>query len=189
MDYESGFDFDDGLPSGPMPGALGAEEIVHHESRRHKRGLPPAKMQVNLTSMIDVIFQLLIYFVVTATFSVGEGVITAKLPQGPGKASEEPKPPTRPLDILVTSAAGASYRISIRGAASQPTTFSELRGLLVQLQYDPERGLTAGAYEPDNPVIIKPDGEVRWQHVVNAFNAALGARYTNISFAQAQSEG
>ncbi len=176
------------MPNAPAPGGHQVYETVHHHSLRKKRGLPPVKMQVNLTSMIDVIFQLLIYFIVTATFSVGEGAITAKLPTGPGTPSQA-KPPDRPLNIILSSASSSGYRISVRGAPSQPTSFSELGELLMRLQYNPERGLTEGAYKPDNPVIIKPAGDVRWQHVVNAFNAAVRARYMNISFAQSQSEG
>jgi len=52
------------------------------------------------------------------------------------------------------------------------------------LQYDPERGLKSGVFKPGNRVVIKPGAGVRWQHVANAFNAAVRARYTNINFAQ-----
>ncbi len=142
-------------------------------------------MQLNLTAMIDVVFLLLIYFVLTANFSVGEGVILAKLPQGGGTPKESIKPPDRPLNINLTSASLAGVRISIEGAPSV-NTFSDLIRVLIGLQDDPERGRTTGAYRPDNPVIIRPDGRVRWQHVVNAFNAAIAARYSNVSFATAQ---
>jgi len=173
------------------PDAQGDSETVHHESQRQKRRknrqVGGTNMQINLTSMIDVVFQLLIYFVVTANFAVGEGVLTAKLPTGPGTPQKSKKPPERPLEIVVNSAGdiGTEYRVYIKGLAGRPNNFIELSETLVQLQYDPQRGLN-GAYKPDNPVIIKPDTSVRWQHVVNAFNAAIKARYSNISFAQAQ---
>jgi len=159
------------------------EPTVHHVSNRKRRDIEPASMQLNLTSMIDVIFLLLIYFVVTASFAVGEGTITAKLPQGTGDPSTSPKPPERPLEITLTSAGASGYRIQVPG--SVPGTFTELQQVLVNLQHDPERG-RSGVYKPDNPVIIKPGGQVRWIHVVNAFNAAVAARYSNVSFAQAQ---
>lgn len=168
------------------------EETVHHVSQRQKRrkqrGVGGANMNLNLTAMIDVVFQLLIYFVVTSSFAVGEGVITAKLPTGPGNPQTSKKPPERPLTIVVNSAGaiGTSYRVYIQGLAGRPNNFKELAETLIQLQFDPQRGLN-GAYKPDNPVIIKPDGTVRWQHVVNAFNAAVKARYSNVAFAQAGS--
>jgi len=71
------------------------------------------------------------------------------------------------------------------GGASRITNFSALSQELVSLQHDPSRGRN-GIYKPDNPVIIKPGREVRWQHVVNTFNAAVSARYSNVAFAQAQ---
>ena len=166
------------------PATREEEETVHHISRRSKRDMEPASMQLNLTSMIDVIFQLLIYFVVTASFTVGEGVITAKLPQGSGDPSTSPKPPETPLNIILTDAGVSSYRIQIDNFPSSPTTFTELQEVLIANQLNPELGRT-GNYKPDNPVIIKPNGQVRWAHVVNAFNAAVAARYSNVSFAQA----
>jgi len=182
-------------PTLPQPnlvatGSTDADETVHHQSQRQKRKrtVGGGTMQLNLTSMIDVVFQLLIYFVVTSSFAVGEGVITAKLPTGPGSPQKSRKPPEQPLKIVVNSAgdAGTSYRVYIETLAKRPNSFTELAEILVQLQHDPDRGLN-GPYKPDNPVIIKPDGSVRWQHVVNAFNAAVKARYSNVSFAQARS--
>ena len=56
--------------------------------------------------------------------------------------------------------------------------------LLEKLQYDPDIDRRSGAFKPDNPVVIRAEAEVRWQHVANAFNAAVRARYSNINFAQ-----
>ncbi len=142
-------------------------------------------MQPNLSSMIDVIFLLLIYFVSTVNFTPDEGVLTAKLPQGSGQpTTTDLAPPQRPLNILLLAAGETDCRIRIEGYPQAPTNFTELAAFLVQLQYDPAQGLNSGAFKPDNPVVIRPDAGVRWQHVANAFNAAVRARYTNINFAQ-----
>lgn len=167
----------------PNPEAAANDEpIVPHVSQRKKRGLPPARMQLQLTSMIDVIFQLLIYFIVTASFTLGEGVITAKLPQG-GAAPSTTKPPDKPLNITLTAAGTSGVSINV-GGVQRVDNFSQLIAVLERLQYDPDR-LRNGVYKPDNPILIKPAGQVRWQHVVNAFNSAVAARYSNVSFAQA----
>lgn len=160
-----------------------ATETIHHQSPRQQREIKPARMQLNLTSMIDVIFQLLIYFVITASFAVGEGIIAANLP-GAGQGSSAAELPKTPLNIIVASRGQYSYQIRIDGISQAPADFAQLGELLQSLQNDPTRG-RRGAYPPDNPIMIKPDGNVRWQHVVNAFNAAVAARYSNISFAQA----
>jgi biopolymer transport protein ExbD len=160
------------------------EDHPSHESPRSKRGLEPANMALNLTSMIDVIFQLLIYFVITASFTVGEGIITAKLPAGTGNSSEQVKPPERPINIILSSAGAYGVRVNVAEYPQAPADFNGLAEMLRRLQHNPEKGLN-GPYPDDNPVLIKPDGAVRWQHVVNAFNAAVAARYKNVSFAQA----
>ncbi len=161
----------------PMP-------TVHHRSARQRRGRPPLSMQPNLSAMIDVIFLLLIYFVSTVNFTPDEGVLTARLPQGTGQPTTELSPPPQPLNILLSPVGETGCRIQVQGYPQMPRSFAELAQLLLELQYDPERGLRSGAFEPDNPVVIRPEAGVRWQHVVNAFNAALRARYTNINFAQ-----
>lgn len=162
------------------------EDVVHHVSGRKKRGPKAANMQLNMTSMIDIVFQLLIYFIITASFAQGEGIITAKFPQGTGQAPTEEDPPDRPLRIRITPHGEAGYRLAIDGI-SAPTNFKELAGTLINLQYAPDQG-REGAYKPDNPVVIKPEGLVRWTHVVNAFNAAVKAKYSNVAFAQAKAE-
>ena len=58
-------------------------------------------MELKMTSMIDVVFLLLIYFVITASFAVGEGVITAQFPVGTGEA-DPLDPPKNPIKIIVT---------------------------------------------------------------------------------------
>ena len=173
--------------AGPVPAADPREQTVHHESQRQKRnrrGTSSAEdMQLNLTSMIDVIFLLLIYFVITSNFVINEGVLTAKLPVGTGIEQAAPeKPPDTPMNIDLTSASETAVTISLDN--QMVAGFNALRERLIELQADPDRGRT-GFYKPDNPVIIRPAGEVRWQHVVNAFNAAKAARYSNVSFATA----
>jgi biopolymer transport protein ExbD len=160
------------------------EQTVHHRSSTKRHGRPRQNMQPNLSAMIDVIFLLLIYFVSTVNFTPDEGVLTAKLPQGTGQPSTSLAPPERPLNIVLTAAGETDCRIRIEGYPESPSGFTELATFLVQLQYDPQRGLRSGAFKPDSQVIIRPEAGVRWQHVTNAFNAAVRARYTNINFAQ-----
>ncbi|MCC6580461.1 MAG: biopolymer transporter ExbD [Phycisphaeraceae bacterium] len=161
-----------------------SEQAPEHEARRAGTAPHSTNMQLNLTSMIDVIFQLLIYFVITANFAVGEGVITAKLPASETGASTA-TPPEKPLNIVVSTAGQYGYRITLEGMPHAPRNFSDLAVLLARLQYGPAN--PTGSFKDDNPVLIKPDETVRWQHVVNAFNAAVKAKYKNISFAQTTS--
>lgn len=143
-------------------------------------------MQLNLTSMIDVIFQLLIYFVVTASFTQDEGVLAAKMPQREGSSQQDIPPQELVISI---QAAGTDYVLSIEGAPNPMVPhFTALKRRLEGMQYAPERGFT-GTVKPDDPVKIRPDAKVRWQHVVNAFNAAVAAKYTDVGFAAPTSGG
>lgn len=161
------------------------DEIVGHDTPRKRREQGPARMQLNLTSMIDVTFQLLIYFVVTASFSIDEGIITAKMPSGSGPAAADVIP-DKPLTINIQSLPPVGYRIMLEGHREAPADFRQLFKALDDLRDDSAKGGKRGVYKPDNPVIIKPEANVRWQHVVNAFNAALRAKFSEVSFAQAQ---
>ncbi|MFP4222594.1 MAG: ExbD/TolR family protein [Phycisphaeraceae bacterium] len=158
---------------------------VHHRTARQRRGRPAANMALNLTAMIDVIFLLLVYFVITANFGAGEGVLTAKLPEpSEGDAAENLAPPRLPLEVhLLPSAEGVRIRI---GSARPVEGFAELGPLLEQMQRDPDEPEAEGMFAPDDPVIIRSDPRVRWQHVVNAFNAARAAGYTSVRIDRAE---
>lgn len=165
------------------------EATVHHRSTKQRRGRRAGSVgELNLTSMIDVIFQLLIFFVVTANFMIDEGVLTAKLPQGSGSPTAADDLPREKITIRLTSDPSDDALVSIeRGSPAAPVryaSFGELAADLDRLRYDPDGSRIDGIYDPDNPVLIEPGGNVRWQHVVNAFNAAITAKYTNVSFAE-----
>jgi biopolymer transport protein ExbD len=157
-------------------------DVVHHQSPRSKREVAPANMQVNLTSMIDVIFQLLIYFVLTASFALGEGVITAKVPAGSGQTAA--KPPQQELNIILSPAGANGVRITVEHQATAPRDFEELTLMLKMLQNNDTN--SAGVVPDDAPVQIKPAERVRWAHVVNAFNSAVSAKYKSVSFVPPQ---
>ncbi len=149
-----------------------------------KRGpWSPPRMGVNLTPMIDVVFQLLIYFMVGTEFKLGEEIFRMDLPRR--SASADPFDlPREPLRISVASAGLGEGRstcvIRIEGAAEQPRTFEELFEFLARHR----SGGLGGMFEPDHPIVIVPTAETRWEHAIEAYNAAARARYTNVNFAE-----
>jgi biopolymer transport protein ExbD len=146
----------------------------HHASPRLRRR--PSPQRLRLTAMIDVCFLLLIYFITTSSFPLGEGVITAKFPYGP-PPDAPPEPPHRPITIAISAVGESDYRLSVNGGADSPRRMGQLRVLLDRWRH---------TFAADNPVVIRPQGRVRWQHVTNAFNAAVAAGYENVAFAQAE---
>jgi len=161
-------------------------DTVHHESSARKREPERGVRQLNLTSMLDVTFQLLIFFVLTANFAMNEGVLAADLPQGvPPEPTDPQPPPDEPLIIVLRPVGTESVSLWIQRGPSIPEgDFQRLYEILNGWRYDKEQNPN-GMYEADNPIVIKPMPKVRWEHVVGAFNTVIRAQYTNVSFAQA----
>ncbi len=150
-------------------------QVVHHTSQRKKRRKDQPEMELQLTSMIDVIFQLLIYFVITANFMIDEGTIKATMPgqSAPPKEIQTPDPPVY-ID-LVSADDGVTYSILVDQRAV-PGGASELHGYLAAQ-------LASNRIEKDSDIQIRPQGRVRWQHVVNVFNACTRADLEKVGFA------
>ena len=140
------------------------------------------QLALNLTAMIDVVFLLLIYFLAATEFKLGEEVYRLDLPR---RGAADPFAlPREPLRIVVASIAGdSSYVLQLSGAAVTPRTFQELFEFLKQARRT--SGSLDGLFEPDHPILIEPTSTARWEHVMEAFNAAARARYTNVTFAPA----
>ena len=136
--------------------------------------------QLNLTSMIDVIFLLLIYFVITANFQVDEGVLTAQLPQGTGQPPPLDELPLEKVVIeLSTPPTDDTAAVIVRGRRRYAGV-AELQADMAAQRRGPGRSPTA-LYEADHPVVIEPAPGVRWQHTVDAFNAVVAAGYSRVA--------
>ncbi len=160
-----------------------ATEKVHHVgSKERRRNEPKEVRQLNLTSMMDVTFQLLIFFVLTAKFVINEGIIPADLPRG-GVTKETIDIPRDPLIIKLRSV-GDECIINIAGQQQINGDFEELWARLDRWQIRP--GNSSGQFEEDHPIVIRPRQGVRWTHVVDAFNQCIRAKYKNVSFAEAE---
>lgn len=136
--------------------------------------------ELNLTSMLDVTFQLLIFFVLTASFAMSEGILAAELPKLGGASSETAEePPDKPVKIRLTAAGYEQVLIQVEGQR-RVNDFEDLYQLLAGLQYNDTNA--GGIYKEDNPIIIEPGNETGWGFVVSAFNACIRAKYISVSF-------
>jgi biopolymer transport protein ExbD len=165
------------------------EVVIEHVRVRHRHHHSP-QLSLNLTAMIDVVFLLLIYFLVATDFRLGEEIYRMDLPQRAGAAVGQRDPfelDVEPLRILVTSTGPmpAEYRLHIDGPYSQPADFEQLHHFLRQRQINQTNTSGLVLFEPDQPIIIQPTRGTRWDHAMEAFNAAARARYTNITFSRA----
>lgn len=156
------------------------EDLIVHERRPRRR----PRIALNLTAMIDVVFLLLIYFMVATEFKAGEEIYRLDLPER--QAANRQLDPfdldDEPLRVRVatTGLGSASYRVQIEGPYEPVGSFDELFVFLRARRVGAASGL--GLFEDDHPIVVVPTRATRWDHAMEAFNAAARASYTNITF-------
>jgi biopolymer transport protein ExbD len=150
------------------------QQLGTRRRRDTARAIPIA---VNLAPMIDVTFLLLIFFLVTTTFERAEGVLTSEMPEDSRTPSVAL--PVSPIVIRLTPAAGIDdgCSISVDRFQEVPQTFAGLPAYLRRIQERP-------GFDAQTPVVIVAENDVRWDHVVSCWNAALRAGYEKIAFAE-----
>ncbi|MGB5492077.1 MAG: biopolymer transporter ExbD [Woeseiaceae bacterium] len=127
---------------------------------------PRTQPEVNLTSLIDVVLLLLIFFMVSTSF-VKQSQITISLPQADSAAFVE-EPPQQ-IDIMITET--GTYLINGRELINnRPET---IRNAL--------RKVSAG--NNSLPLTISADANAKHQHVVTAMDVAGRLGFTQISIA------
>ncbi len=157
------------------------EELVVPEGNPMHKLLRPAnpKYQPNIVPLIDVLFMLLLFFLLSTRFRQQEGDIPGSLPaigQSPEGAAASVE--LRPIQIQLRPV-----------GEMRDTCAYELSGMSTTLENADrlyEALITRIKNTSDEaPVVIKPDANVRWQFVVEAFNAAIRAHAKNVGFAPA----
>ncbi len=144
--------------------------------RSPSRTREKVKIQPPMTPMIDIIFQLLIFFLLTPSFQSHEGYLTTNLPkdQGPNPKTQENMERIK-IELLDEGNEGEGVSIILNDTQSLGDNFKGLRSAL--------EGYRAQGLQPSHPVLISPTMAVRHKFVVRAFDAAVMARFTRIHFA------
>jgi len=112
----------------------------------------------DLVPMIDVVFQLVVFFLMSSTFVVSPGIAL----QLPGSATTEP---------VVTE--GVNLYLYADGRlffGEQPVTFQEL-----------EDELRSGRIPPTSPVSILAESSAEYQMVIRLLDIARGAGFFQIA--------
>ncbi len=149
--------------------------------RRERRGIPErTSFALSITPMIDVVFLLLVYFLLTSGFGSNERLLrTQPAPERAQPAAESMSLEVEPLVIGLTRGDDGT-RIAlpeglarVRDAAALEVA---LRAVLLS-QASP-----SGMYAADHPVRLVPAPDVPWVDVVAAFHAVTRAGYRSIAF-------
>ena len=136
------------------------------------RRKPRENVEINLASLIDVVFILLLFFVVTTTFT-RETQLKVDLPEA---ASGTPPEQTELKQVEVLIGADGAY--SVNGKALLESNQTNLMAAL-QKESDGDNSL---------PLIISADGKTPHQAVITAMDAAgkLGFSHLRITTVEAQ---
>ena len=137
--------------------------------RRQRR----EEVSVNLTPLIDVVFLLLIFFMVSTTFT-RETQLSIDLPEASGQPRETPD-----VQIEVLIDEQGQYRVNGRGLVDQ-----RIRTLQAAIYK-----ISAG--DTTIPMIISADADASHQAVVRAMDAAgkMGFVHLSIATSQPREEG
>ena len=130
--------------------------------RRNKSRAP----QLALTSMLDVIFLLLCFFVTVSVFSQWENEISITLPT----AETSDVPERLPGEIVLN--VDKSGKVTVNGAV---WTAADVTARLAKV---------AKLY-PGQPVIVRADKDVRYETLVGVIDACRAADVWNFSLATA----
>lgn len=120
--------------------------------------------QLALTSMLDVIFLLLCFFVTVSVFSQWESEISITLPSA--KTAEEPG--RLPGEIIVNLDKEGAVRVN--GA---PLSLAELENRLAKIS----------KFYPGQQVIIRADKETKYDNLVKVVDACRAGNVWNFSLA------
>lgn len=127
---------------------------------------PRTQPEVNLTSLIDVVFLLLIFFMVSTSF-VKQSKISIRLPEA--EATEIAEQPVEQIDIMITET--GTFLVNGRELINnRPQT---IRNALQQVS-DGDTTL---------PMTISADANARHQFVVTAMDVAGRLGFTQINIA------
>ncbi len=122
-----------------------------------------------LAPMLDVVFLLLIFFVVTQKFIMNEQDLKVKVPSAP-KTTEET---SRAIDEIIINVREENDDLLIT-IDRELFTRDDLKKMMQRMV----------AVNPNQPVRIRGDAEARWQKIADVISTCSEAGVWNISFSK-----
>lgn len=164
--------------------AAGRYKATSLFARVHRRRGPVLSLQ--MAPLIDVVFLLLVFFLLTANFRSQEGFLPAELPRETAAAVDQME--LEPLEILIDTLADGRCRIYI-GTARALTLSGEGEEAGPDFGIFGEAVLAVLAEQGrhlDDPVKLSPTPKVTWNHLVKAYDALWEVQVRRIVFVLAE---
>ncbi len=139
---------------------------------RHTRS-QDEKNELPMTPMIDIVFLLLVFFIMTFKISAQEGDFNVKMPlQGDGSPVDNTQ---LPLKLRLRSDGSGQLQEILLNERSFGTDWNQVRGYMVSLVGD-----ASGPTEDEGPEVeIDLDYDLYYLHVIEAITAVTGYRSGN----------
>lgn len=145
-------------------------------SARHQARPAGGMMSLNIAPMVDVVFQLLCFSLVVSQFLKVEGMLPARLPARQEAATADiPRAPIR-VRLHADQSGPEQCRVTIDGFQPSPIPIRRLAGALEAIR-NAEHG-----FDARTPVHLLAGNDIAWDHVVNAYNAAIAAQFERVFF-------
>jgi len=141
-----------------------------------RRGRTPLRLAI--VPMIDIVFLLLVFFLVTASFRGQEGFLPAELP----RRVEESLAELEPLEVRLACQPQGGTLVQIGGDAAflvgrQPGESFDILGVrLVEV-------LASQGRTTRDPVKLIPEAGTKWEQVVQAYDVLWRRGLSNVIFA------
>jgi biopolymer transport protein ExbD len=133
-----------------------------------KRGVRDEELEINFIPLIDVLLVIIIFLIVSATFS-RTSELQINLPTADASSPQE-----KPLTITVE--VDASGRYLVNGKEANGAVVADLSNALTQ-------AAASGPSGKEPTIIINADAKATHQSVINIMEASRMANYTHITFA------
>jgi biopolymer transport protein ExbD len=151
-----------------------------------KKGKKSENVELKMTAMIDVVFQLLIFFLVGTKFRVPEGELEAYLP-------EEGAPTNQTRRLEEVDEIRVSLLVSHRGATGEPRVLIDNKRVqpgsrfgkspMAWLESELFRLGKSKAMRDEVPIIISAEPDLSYKWVIATLNTCRKARFKKVNFA------
>lgn len=176
------------LPDGQVGRRPRRSSMVRRRRREPAVGFA---IRTNMTPMIDVVFQLLVFFIATTRYANDERVIAMDLARrtaavAPAGAAAPAPPPPPPADPFAMEDEALRLEVRTDGTVAAGTPFrktfttAELRAALTEQVRSPMH--PKGMFESAFPVVIAPAENAPWESAVEVLDAAVAAGFRNVGF-------
>lgn len=130
---------------------------------------PAEKINIDMTPMIDVVFQLLIFFMLTLKIKADEGDFSINMPLGQAQMTESTIPDLKVRMIANPDGTLAALQFGRRNLGTGDRAYAELNQQVLAVI-----GRPGGAFSKDLAVEIDPDYELDYAEVMKAITAVSG---------------